>query len=491
MAKAKTKTSFWQRAKVAAQAFRGYSAVENKRYRGNRGNGPIRSEEIELSNFNRDRLVSAALDFRRNNPVVASISRLRKADVIGRGIIPQASTGNNDLDAMIDAMWHEYSREPEVTGMMDLREVQQQMVDALLFYGDCGLIFTNQNAKIQLVDGSRIGNKQGEATSSEASKVQNGVVVDETGKPVSYIVGNRVSGVLRDQVEVAAFNFIPFFRRMRPVQYRGVPELATIINVLQDIDEYDNIEMISAKVAASLSVAVTRENSSDWARGNLDEEGYEDEQGNFERFEPGRFHYMNPGESIQSISSNGRPNVDGVKWVEYLLRKAGSAVGIPLEFLLMEIGGSSFSASQGVVLQYQQMVESYQSDVIRAMDKWYRRWLLQQVTAGNITVPQTEGIDLFHVRWQRPAFRWINRVAQVKADMEYYRMGAMSLDDITAPFGYTAEDVLIRKAQNIEQAKRIAGEHGLDDWRELINPYNTSLSGNISEVITNDNATED
>jgi hypothetical protein len=70
-------------------------------------------------------------------------------------------------------------------------------------------------------------------------------------------------------------------------------------------------------------------------------------------------------------------------------------------------------------------------------------------------------------------------------------MGAMSLDDITAPFGYTAEDVLIRKAQNIEQAKRIAQEHDLEDWRELINPYNTSLSGNISEVISNENSEED
>ena len=89
------------------------------------------------------------------------------------------------------------------------------------------------------------------------------------------------------------------------------------------------------------------------------------------------------------------------------------------------------------------------------------------------------------VRWQRPAFRWVNKAAQVKADMEYFRVGAMSLDDITAPFGYTAEEVLLRKAQNIKKAQEIAANAGLD-WRELINPFPTSMSANYSEIIEGD-----
>ncbi len=58
----------------------------------------------------------------------------------------------------------------------------------------------------------------------------------------------------------------------------------------------------------------------------------------------------------------------------------------------------------------------------------------------------------------------------------------MSLDDITAPFGYTSDEVLIRKAQNIRKAQQIA--EGADiDWRDLINPFPTSIAGNFSEVI--------
>jgi len=178
--------------------------------------------------------------------------------------------------------------------------------------------------------------------------------------------------------------------------------------------------------------------------------------------------------------------VDGIQWVNYLLRKVGSSVGIPLEFMLMEIGGSSFSASQGVVLQYQQTVESYQNSLIRMMGRLYRRWLLQQVAAGEI--PSSE--HLMRVRWQRPSFRWINQSAQVKADMEYYRAGAKSLDDIVAPFGYTADEVLLRKAQNIKHAMDISENvfGSKDQWRELINPFQTSISGSYNEISQDESA---
>jgi lambda family phage portal protein len=481
------KPNFLKRAKVAAAyTLFGYDAARNTRYRAMRGTGSIRSEESELGEYDRDAVTSALLDFRRNNPVVASISRLRKADVVGRGIIPQAATGNDDLNTEIERQWAQFCSQPDPSQNMDMREIQQQMSDCLLFYGDCGLIIgPNQ---INFIDGSRIGNPQGKSSFSEDSPFQNGVEINASGRPVRYWFGKRVNGMLRDVKAVSANNFLPFFRRQRPVQYRGIPELAPVLNTLQDCDEYDKIEMIAAKVSASLSVVVKQTDATIAQQINsmADDEG--DDNGRLERFEPGRYDYLEPGEDISVVSSNGRPNVDGIQWVSYLLRKVGAAVGIPLEFLLMEIGGSSFSASQGVVLQYQQTVESLQTDIIRVMDRLYRRWMIQRIAEGSLTIP--EGIDQFAVRWQRPAFRWINRAAQVKADMEYFRAGAMSLDDITAPFGYTAEDVLRRKMQNIHTAKKIAETEDGITWRDLINPFQTNISESVSKVIPPDEENE-
>ena len=97
--------SFWA-------AFKGYDAIKNTRYRASRGVSPLRSEEIELNRSDRDRMMAICLEFRRNNPVVASLSRLRKADIIGRGIIPQPSTGDDDTDKSISIAWAKFSEDP-------------------------------------------------------------------------------------------------------------------------------------------------------------------------------------------------------------------------------------------------------------------------------------------------------------------------------------------------------------------------------------------
>ena len=278
------------------KAFRGYDAIKNSRYRSTRGVDPIRSEEVELGQYDRDKLVSTCLEFRRNNPIVASISRLRKADVVGKGLEPQPNTGDDSLNKQIEEKWSEFSRDPEVTGQMDMRELQQQMVDALLFYGDCGLIVLDK--KVQLIDGSRIGNPNNTYTSSEKDKYQNGVEVNTVGRPINYVVGNRVTGTLRDFKEIPAKDFIHYFKRIRPQQYRGIPELAPIIDTLQDCDEYDSVEMMSAKVSASLSVAVKRSNSYEYELQNRLESGEQDDIGNLETFEREDFIILNPTKTL-------------------------------------------------------------------------------------------------------------------------------------------------------------------------------------------------
>ena len=94
--------------------------------------------------------------------------------------------------------------------------------------------------------------------------------------------------------------------------------------------------------------------------------------------------------------------------------------------------------------------------------------------------------DPFNVRWQPPSFRWVNRVAQVKADVSYLNMGAQSLDDIAASFGTDAQTVLERKAKNITTAKRLAEEYGIPEWRDLFNPIQTTAQANLTDLFDQD-----
>ena len=133
--------------------------------------------------------------------------------------------------------------------------------------------------------------------------------------------------------------------------------------------------------------------------------------------------------------------------------------------------GSSFT---------RQPTEANQRDLYRVMSRWWRWRVGKWIRDGEVEFP--EGTNPFNVEWQAPAFRWINRAAQVKADAGYLTMGAMSLDDIASTFGKTAGEAMEQKAKNISTARRIADEHGLDDWRDIFNPLTTQANVNLVDL---------
>ncbi len=459
----------------------GYDAVISNRYRRAKGFHPIRDENVELGPQDRDELVGNLLNMKRNNPIVKSISRLKRTDVVGSGIVPQPATEDEDFNEQTLELWSAWAEAPEVTGQMNMREVQSEVVDAPLFFGDIGILY-GSNGLLQIFEGSRIGSPLGIVGFNEDDPDKNGVIVDDYGRPVEYQVGRRVNGQLTDVVSVPAHDFTLYMKRQRPSQWRGVPTLASCVNTLMDVSEYEEIEMIAAKVAASLSCVIKREGSVNFELADRAPSKEQDTEGRLENFEPGTFHYLEPGEDISTISANGRPNVNGIEWLRFELRKVGAAIGIPYEFLLGDIGGSSFSASQAVLLQYQAQVEEEQNCVIELMKKIYRWRVGKWVADGELSVP-AEVEDPFRVRFQPPRFRWINRSAQVDSDMKYVALGAMSLDDVASSFGDSALNIMRRKAQNITDAKQVAEEFGLDDYRELFNQIQTNASANYAELL--------
>ena len=251
---------FFTRAAAAARMLFGYDAVRNTRNRKMRGMTPLREEEIELNSHDRDRLISTLMNFKRNNPVVKAISRLRKTDIIGAGILPQPQSDDESFNTEAGNLWNSWAEHPEVTNTMTMATVQKEIIDSTLFYGDIGILLT-RNGQLQLLEGNRIGNNYSQSVWTESSTDKNGVIINKQGRPVSYSVGERVNGMLQNTVSVPARNLILYFKRIRPSQWRGVPELASAVNALQDLDEYETIEMISAKVSASLSAVVKKENA--------------------------------------------------------------------------------------------------------------------------------------------------------------------------------------------------------------------------------------
>ena len=175
----------------------GYDAAKNTRRRGRRPDTAVRAEHHALDSNDRQRVIATLLDYRRNNPVVASICRLRETDVVGPGLIPQAQSGNEELDFILEEKWKVFSRDPEVTRTMTMRELQQQLASMPLIFGDGGLLLTS-TGRVQLVEGDRIGTEDENtnsiirrctSTDSEdegrRSRIINGIEVNRVNRPVA------------------------------------------------------------------------------------------------------------------------------------------------------------------------------------------------------------------------------------------------------------------------------------------------------------------
>lgn len=464
--------NFLDRIKTSGKIlFSGYDATKTTRARRARRPTTIRREELELGSGDRQKIIAQLLDYRRNHPLVKSICRLREQDIVGAGIIPKAETGDDKLDDKLEELWKKYCVKPEISGLT-MRELQSLLASSTLTQGDAGLLLLD-GGQCQFIEGDQIG-AEGESwlNKNDDPNIVEGVHLDKYGRPTKFSIGTRRNGRLENVRLVKARDFIFHRKRFRGAQTRGIPELATVIDTLQDIKEYDDTEMLAAKIAATMSAVVKRENSMEFELA-----AREVEEERLEYLEAGKVFYLEPNEDISVVSSNGRPNTDAIEFMTYKLRIVGAALGIPVEFLLQTIGETSFSASQGMVLLYQATVENEQRALFPALSRLWRWKVANWIKGGLVDVPTQ--VDPFAVSWQPPSFRWINRAAQVQADQLYLQLGAISLEDICATFGKDSLTVMRRKAREIAKAKEIAAEHGIDSWRDIFNPVTTYGSAAI------------
>lgn len=456
---------FLKRLSIAARYAFGYGTTQQSHNRKPRRGRPYSSEDNALPPGTRDKLIRDLLQAHRDNPLVWAIRRLRRQDVVGRGLLPKPRTGSDTLNEEIEGLWREWSLAPEVSGM-NLPQVQKHLATAPLCYGDAALLLINDGT-FKFVTGDRVGHP--DPLKAEKDGIFHGIRTNRHNKPVAYFIGDKDAGKLVNAREYPA-NRVLFHRKdIWPGHLRGIPELEVCFDELDDIDEFDEIEMVAAKAAASFAVFIEKE------RDGLDLPGTSagKEPGNAlpEYINPGTIEELAVGEKVSVVNPNSRPNVNAVDWLVYKLRKVGTPLGIPVEFLLMTIGNVSFSASQGMVLFYQATVEEEQNTLIPTLEKLYRWRLAKWILERKIKPTRDVKIDL--VDWQKPAFRWVNRAAQVKADQVLFQLGATCLDDITAPLGRSAFDVMERKAAEIKKAQEIATRYGLENWRDLVNPMPT------------------
>ncbi|EOL7403923.1 phage portal protein, partial [Escherichia coli] len=307
----------WKAARLRSRAvIQAYEAVKTTRtHKARREN---RTAD-QLSQYGAVSLREQARYLDNNHDLVIGVFDKLEERVVGKnGIIvePHPVLRNGaiarDLAAEIRTRWSEWSVSPEVTGQFTRPMLERLMLRTWLRDGE---VFA------QMVSG-RINSLTPSAgvhfwlealepdfipmTSDESNRLNQGVFVDDWGRPEKYLVykSRPVSGRQMETKEVDAERMLhlKFVRRLH--QMRGTSLLSGVLIRLSALKDYEDYELTAARIAAALGMYIRKGDGQSY---EPDGNGSKDKEREL-TIQPGIIYDdLKPGEEIGMVKSD-RPN---------------------------------------------------------------------------------------------------------------------------------------------------------------------------------------
>ena len=384
------------------------------------------------------------------------------ANAVGTGIKPQSLSGDERFKAEVQALWRDWVEEADAAGQTDFYGLQSLACRAMLEGGECLIRLRSRRLEdglsvplqLQLLEPEHLPISLN-ADLPSGNVVRLGIEFDNMGRRVAYHLyrSHPEDGRLApmsgqggiDTVRIDAKEIIHLFRVLRPGQVRGEPWLSRALVKLNELDQYDDAELVRKKTAAMFAGFVTRQNPED----NLMGEGTADSQGiSLAGLEPGTLQILEPGEDIKFSD----PADVGGSYSEFLrtqFRAVAAAIGITYEQLTGDLSGVNYSSIRAGMLEFRRRCEMVQHGVLvhQMCRPVWAAWMKQAVLASALTAPGfvRGGPDrrrqYLAVKWIPQGWQWVDPEKEFKAMLLAIRAGLISRSEAISAFGYDAEDV--------------------------------------------------
>lgn len=378
---------------------------------------------------NRKTLRERSRDLSMNNPIGCAALTTNRTNCIGSGLIPKPKIDYEfleitkeeakDLEKKIRkefAIWAE-STLCDNNDQNNFYELQQIVFMDWLRNGEEFILlkyseeldYMPYQLRLKLIEADRVctpGSLNAEyygydEKQKNGNTIMNGIEISKEGKVEAYYVSSTFPGEYspekKEWVRIAKRgkrtgnpNILHIFNADRAEQYRGVPFLAPVIEVIKQMDRYTEAEIMAAVVNAYFAVFVTTEDGEtpEEFKGEEYEEEDEIESSQEQEIEigSGTVHYLKTGEGVETVAAN-HPASGFDVFINSLLKQVGAALDCAPEVLLKSFN-KSFSASKGA------MNESWKA--FRMRRTWfindfcqevYNMWFAEAVSKGRINAP--------------------------------------------------------------------------------------------------------
>jgi len=408
--------------------------------------------------YSQNELRAKSRDLVRRNAWAAAGVEAFVSNAIGTGIKPQSMVLDLAQREAIHALWRDWCEDADAAGRTDFYGLQALACRAMVEGGEALVRLRYRRPEDGLVVGLQLQVLEPEhlpltlnTETPLGNVIRAGIEFDRLGRRVAYHLyrSHPGDGALApmsgaggmDTVRVSADEIVHLFRPLRPGQIRGEPWLARALVKLNELDQYDDAELVRKKTAAMFAGFITRVSPED----NLMGEGLADAGGAaIAGLEPGTLQILEPGEDVKF----SEPADVGASYAEFLrmqFRAVAAAMGITYEMLTGDLTQVNYSSIRAGLLEFRRRCEAIQHGVIvhQLCRPIWQAWMDQAVLEGTLPMPGYSRRRRAHqaVKWIPQGWQWVDPKKEFDAMLTAIRAGLMSRSEAISAFGYDAEDI--------------------------------------------------
>lgn len=436
---------------------------------------PVTTADAELRPTLRT-LRARSRELSRNNDYAKKFLRMCKVNVVGpKGIRLQNKAKDPDgrLDKrandMIEEAWDQWSRKGNCTvcGKMSWLDAQNLFIETIARDGEVLVRkvrgFDNKHRfAVQFVEADHLDEGHNIFLDG-GNEIRMGVEVNSWDRPVAYHFlaahpGDYAFGSARslgrNYVRFPASEIIHSYLVERSKQTRGVPWMHTAMTRMNMVGEYEEAELVAARVGASKMGFYERDAMS---AGMIPFDA-KDQKGNLlTEVEPGMLEELPPGYKFTPFTPD-HPSGNYGMFVKATLRGIASGLGVSYNSLACDLEGVNYSSIRSGVIEERDVWRQLQSWMIESLHAdVFSAWLEMALLTQSVPLPYAKYDKFNSARWRPRGWQWVDPEKDINASITAVDKGLGTRSSVVAEQGEDLEDVF----EQLAEERRLAAQYGL------------------------------
>ena len=481
----------WNPFKKKKPAKRSYAAASTGRlfyswlHPGTSSNAEIQPALATIRNHSRELC--------RNNDYAKKYLSMCKTNIIGpSGIILQAKVKNDTGESqdgkanqLIEDQWKEWGLRGNcsVDGTLSWLDIQKIFVESIARDGEILIRLVKGwnnrwNFAIQLLEADYLD----ETYDNPGKKIKMGIEVDSWNRPQSYYLlkfhpGDRNTAYQGDRYQAFPWSeIIHAYIPERPGQLRGVPHMHASMTRLHHVGEYEEAELVAARVGAAKMGFYKRPAD---VVATISGDGKDNDGNLLKSAEPGTMEELPPGVDFVPWSPD-HPTDGFPAFIKATLRGISAGLNVSYNSLAGDLESVNYSSYRAGSLEERDNWRLLQSWVIQTLcTPVYREWLYWSMVSKAVPLPVNKFDKFLNVVWRPRGWDWVDPEKDIEATRKEIMAGLKTRSQVAAEKGLELEDIY----QQLAEEEKLAKKYGLDLKLEKDTSQNENKNGSSNQTV--------